>query len=181
LRILANIFDSSAPLTARELADRLEAPPASVHRELTRGLDAGIITRTPVGRTQLYSAAAASPLYAPLRTLLERTVGVEGELRAAVSEEPGVTAAAIHDSCSRGSALRPESDVDLLVIGDADYRRLRKRLREAERRTGRRVDPVIYTLREARELYQRGNGFIKSVLDGPRLDLVGDVASAIIE
>jgi uncharacterized protein len=116
-----------------------------------------------------------------LRTLLERTVGVEGELRAAVSEEPGVTAAAIHGSYSRGSALRPESDVDLLVIGDADYRRLRKRLREAERRTGRRVDPVIYTLREARELYQRGNGFIKSVLDGPRLDLVGDVASAIIE
>jgi len=179
LRILAQIFEQGGPVTARQLIDSLEAPAASVHRELTRARDAGVIVREAVGRTQLYRPATDSPLYDPLRDLLERTVGVDAELRAALAEEPNVVAAAIHGSYTRGTGVRPQSDIDLLVIGDVDYRRLRKRLRDVERLTGRRVDPVIYALAEARALYRKDNGFIKGVLEGPHTDIVGSVAEAI--
>jgi predicted nucleotidyltransferase len=179
LRILAQIFEGGRPIAAPELAESLKAPAASVHRELVRARDAGVIVREAVGRTQFYRPATDSPLYEPLRELLKRTVGVDAELHAALAEEPNVVAAAVHGSHARGTGVRPQSDVDLLVVGDVDYRRLRKRLRDVERHTGRRVDPVIYSTAEARELYRAGNGFIKSVLDGPRNDIVGNLAEAI--
>jgi predicted nucleotidyltransferase len=179
LRILAQIFEQGSPVAARQLIDSLDAPAASVHRELTRARDAGVIVREAVGRTQLYTPAMDSPLYEPLRDLLKRTVGVDAELHAALAEEPNVVAAAVHGSYARGTNIRPQSDVDLLVIGDVDYRRLRKKLRDVERHTGRRVDPVIYTTAEARELHRTGNGFIKGVLEGPHTDIVGNVAEAI--
>jgi predicted nucleotidyltransferase len=179
LRILAHIFERGGPVTSRELIDSLEAPAASVHRELTRARDAGVIVREAVGRTQLYRPATDSPLYEPLRDLLKRTVGVDAELHAALTGEPNVVAAAVHGSYARGTGLTPQSDIDLLVIGDVDYRRLRKRLRDVERHTGRRVDPVIYSTAEARGLYRKGNGFIKGVLEGPRTDIIGNVAEAV--
>jgi predicted nucleotidyltransferase len=179
LRILAHIFEEGAPVAARDLVESLQAPPASVHRELTRARAAGIIVREAVGRTQLYTPATDSPLYEPLRDLLKKTVGVDAELQAALAEEPNVVAAAVHGSYARGTGVRPQSDIDLLVIGDVDYRRLRKRLRDVERHTGRRVDPVIYSTDEARTLYRAGNGFIKGVLEGPRIDIVGNVADVI--
>jgi predicted nucleotidyltransferase len=179
LRILAQIFEGGRPVAAPELVESLKAPPASVHRELVRARDAGVVVREAVGRTQFYRPATDSPLYEPLRELLKRTVGVEAELQAALSEEPNVVAATVHGSYARGTGVRPQSDVDLLVVGDVDYRRLRKRLRDVERRTGRRVDPVIYSTAEARELYRAGNGFIKGVLARPRTDIVGNLAEAI--
>jgi predicted nucleotidyltransferase len=179
LRILAQIFEQGGPVAARQLVDSLEAPAASVHRELMRARDAGVIVREAVGRTQLYRPATDSPLYEPLRELLKRTVGVDAELHAALAEEPNVVAAAVHGSYASAAGVRPQSDVDLLVIGDVDYRRLRKRLRDVERHTGRRVDPVIYETAEARALYRSGNGFIRGVLEGPHTDIVGNVAEAI--
>jgi hypothetical protein len=45
-----------------------------VYRELGRLLDAGIVEKRVEGRNTIYLAASDSPLFVPLRTLLERTV-----------------------------------------------------------------------------------------------------------
>jgi predicted nucleotidyltransferase len=61
--------------------------------------------------------------------LLERTVGVEAELRRALVDVPGVDAAFIHGSFAKKNKLRPTSDVDVLVLGHIDPRTLRRRIR----------------------------------------------------
>lgn len=81
--------------TTAQLIGSLGATSVSIHRELQRALKTGVVTREAIGRTYLYRAALDSPLYEPLRLLLERTVGVETELRHALSELPGVAAAFI--------------------------------------------------------------------------------------
>ena len=77
LRLIALLLEHERESTAAELASMLAAAPPSLHRELHRLLDAGLIKRRAVGRTQLYSGAPDSPVYAALRELTERTVGVE--------------------------------------------------------------------------------------------------------
>jgi len=159
--------------TARELATRLDATSVSLHRELHRALSADLLIREPVGKTYLYRAATDSPLYEPLRLLLERTVGVEAELRRALEDLPGVEAAFIHGSFAEQTKIKPTSDVDVLVIGEADPRALRRRIRGVEDRVGREIDLIAYRPDEFTALAQSGNSLVRGILRGPVTPLVG--------
>jgi predicted nucleotidyltransferase len=159
--------------TASELARRLEATSVSIHRELHRGLSAGLLVREAVGRTYLYRAATDSPLYEPLRLLLERTVGVEAELRHALEGLRGVEAAFIHGSFANQTKIKPTSDVDLLVLGDADPHVLRRAVRRVEVRVGREIDVLAYRPEEFAALAQSGNSLVRGIIRGPVTPLVG--------
>ena len=106
--------------TLQGLAETLGAPQSSVHRELERAEAAGVIGRDATVRPHGFRAAVGDPLFEPLSTLLSRTVGVEAELRG-VFERDDVDVALIFGSWAGGSR-RPESDIDVLVVGDVDLR-----------------------------------------------------------
>lgn len=159
--------------TTPDLARRLGATPVSIHRELHRALDAGLLVRDPIGRTYLYRAATDSPLYEPLRLLLERTVGVEAELRRALEDVPGVEAAFIHGSFAKTTKIRPTSDVDVVVLGHADPHALRRRLRRVESQLGREIDVLAYSPDEFAALAESGNSLVRGIMRGPVMALVG--------
>lgn len=181
LRLLSRVFSAvDEGTTAQDLSDDLGAPAASVHRELHRALNAGLIERDSGSRPHRYSGATGSPVYQPLRELLDRTVGVEGELREAFARVPGVRTAVIHGSWADGT-LRPESDVDVLVIGTADLAALRSLVRPIGRRAGRRIDVTLFRPDEARSELHDGSPFLDKVARGPRVPLVGDFDQASLE
>src|SRR4051794_38935863 len=88
--------------TANELANATGAPRPSVHRELNRAVQAGLISRDTQRRPHGFRAATESALYRPLRKLLELTVGVEAELRRVFEGEEDIELALIHGSWARG-------------------------------------------------------------------------------
>jgi predicted nucleotidyltransferase len=179
LRLLALFLSGPGKdWTARALREQLDVPSASVHRELHRLLRAGLVDRESIGRTFRYRVAPDSPLYEPLRQLIELTVGLEAELRSELTEFPGIHAAVIHGSWVE-PRVSPTSDVDVLVIGDIDYQALRSRIREIERRVGRRIDLLAYRPEEFRDLVQSGSGLAQGVLAGPTKPLVGDLKAVI--
>lgn len=61
--------------TLDELTGLLGAPTSSIHRELLRAAEAGIVERDVRQRPHLFRAATDSPLFDPMRTLLQVTVG----------------------------------------------------------------------------------------------------------
>jgi predicted nucleotidyltransferase len=174
LRILGLLLLSpERTWTASELTRRLEANSVTVHRELHHGLSAGVLVREPVGRTYVYRAATDSPLYEPLRLLLERTVGVEVELRRALEGVRGVEAAFIHGSFANQTKMKPTSDVDLLVLGDADPHALRRTIRRVEAHVGREIDVLAYRPEEFAALAKSGNSLVRGIIRGPVTPLVG--------
>lgn len=174
LRILGLLLLSPQKTwTASELVQRLEANSVTVHRELHRGLSAGVLVREPIGRTYVYRAATDSPLYEPLRLLLERTVGVETELRRALESVPGVEAAFIHGSFANQTKIKPTSDVDLLVLGDVDPHALRRTVRKVEARVGREIDVLAYRPDEFAALVESGNSLVRGIIRGPVTPVVG--------
>jgi predicted nucleotidyltransferase len=175
LRLLALIFlNGDRRWTADEVEEAVEAPPTTVHRELHRALDAGLLVRDESVRPHSYGAATDSPAYEPLRTLLATTVGLESELSGLLHETPGVRAAVIHGSWVDGR-LRPDSDVDVLVVGDVDLPDLRRRARPIGRRAGRRIDVTAFRPDEFRRELRAGNGFLRKIVDGPVEPLVGNL------
>jgi predicted nucleotidyltransferase len=137
-------------------------------------IDAGIVERELLGRQGLYRASVASPLYEPLRQLVERSVGVESLLRDLLESVPGVDAAAIFGSWARGK-VDAESDVDVLVTGDFDYSDLVSRLHELEERTGREINLVAMRPGELQEALSQDSGFVRDVMASPLRMLVGDI------
>ena len=106
--------------TLQGLAEALDAPQSSVHRELARAEAAGVIRRADEARPYRFSAATDDAAYEPLAELLRRSVGVENELRASL-DRPDVLAAVIYGSWASGTR-RPDSDIDVLVVGNSDRR-----------------------------------------------------------
>lgn len=153
----------------------LDAPVSSVHRELSRAVDAGLLWRDDAQRPHRYRAATESPAYEPMRQLLELTFGVPEQMRAELAAVPGVRAAAIHGSWAAGR-IRPDSDIDVLVVTAGDRRDAQRAARRAARRAGREVDATVLSIDDYRDLERIDNPFLLSVLRQPRIDLIGDVA-----
>jgi predicted nucleotidyltransferase len=161
--------------TLQELAEALGAPQSSVHRELGRAEAAGIVRRDATARPHRFWAATDDSLHEPLATLLRRSVGVEEQLRTTL-ERPDVLAAVIYGSWV-GGTRRPDSDIDVLVVGDADLRELRRRVRPIGKGAGRTVDLTVLAADEFRRLLADRSSFARRVLESPTTPLVGDLAS----
>jgi predicted nucleotidyltransferase len=160
--------------TLQDLAKTLGAPQSSVHRELERAENAGIITRDAAARPHRFRAAEDEPLNEPLRELLRRSVGVEAQLRSAL-QQPGVDAAVIHGSWVTGPR-RPESDIDVLVVGDADLRDLRRSIRPVGKAAGRTVDLTLLAPDEFKRMLARRSSFARRLTEGQTTPLVGDLS-----
>jgi predicted nucleotidyltransferase len=173
--LAALLLDASEPLTAQDLLGRLGATSTTLHRELGRLEQAGLIEHDRVGRTRRYRAAVDSPLHEPLRELLQRTLGVEPLLRRALGEVDGVAAAAIFGSWAAGEADE-SSDIDLLVVGEMDRDDLLSSVRDVETQAHREIDVTAYRADEFARRRDDGSGFLRTVLRGPLIELVGKVA-----
>jgi predicted nucleotidyltransferase len=151
--------------TLQDLAVVLEAPLSSVHRELLRAKDSGLVTRNAGARPHRFQAAGEDSLYEPLAALLRRSVGVDE-----------IFVAVIHGSWAGGSR-RPDSDIDVLVIGDVDLRELRRRVRPVGKAVGREIDLTVLGVDEFRRLCADNSSLVHRVLDAPTVPLVGNLSS----
>jgi predicted nucleotidyltransferase len=166
------ILHPEASYTVAQLAKDLAVTDMTVRRELERMLDAGIIEREAIGRQGIYRAATASPLFSALHELVEKSLGVEANLKELLSQTPGIEGAAIFGSWARGR-IDAESDIDLLVIGDIDYGSLLEKLTPLQRKADREIN-VVWMSPE--EFHGRDRTvFIREVLAGPLRVLTGEV------
>lgn len=177
LRLLALVLlQPERHWTLHELADAVGAPVSSVHRELGRAEASGIVLRDASGRPHKFTAATEDSFYEPLVLLLRRSVGVEEALRTVLSDRHDVLAAVIYGSWAGGSR-RPDSDVDVLVVGNADLRDMRRQLRPIGKSLARTLDLTVLAPDEFRRLVQDGSSFAQRILEAPTIPLVGDLSS----
>jgi hypothetical protein len=172
------VLQPSREWALEELAGILNAPASSVHRELGRAVDAGVVLRDRSQRPHSYRAAVDSPSYGPLHDLLDRTVGVADRLRGALADVAGVRAAAIHGSWARGK-VGPTSDIDVVVIVEGDGREARRAIRRACREAGRDADISVLSPVAAEEMARMATPFWEKLVHGPRIDLLGSLSEAV--
>lgn len=156
-----------------ELVQRTNAPRQTVSRELRRLESAGLVVASETGTAKLYRAATESPLYEPLRELVERTLGVEAALKRVLADVPGIDVAEIYGSWA-AERLRPASDIDVLVVGEASFDDVADAVRDIEDLAGREIGVTVYTREELDEHVRSGGGFVRNVLAREMKPLVGD-------
>lgn len=144
--ILALIF-SGEELGITDIARRTGVPYASVHREVERAEQAGIVVSRRIGRTRLVAPNPHSPYLPELATVIVRAFGPPHILAATLRDVSGIERAYLYGSWAAhatGSATgRPVGDLDLLVLGKPDRTTLYAAVASAEARLGRPIQVVI--------------------------------------
>lgn len=182
--ILAELLVRSRnhPVYRSELARRLGVSPSSLQRPLRDLTTTGILKATKHGREMLYEPEHMNPLIPELTGLLRKTRGLLDVLRDALAPLGNrVLFAFVHGSMASGTE-RPESDVDLFTVGDATLGEVSDHLEEPQRVLGREVNAIAYSISDMRSKASGKSHFVQSVLDKPRLFIVGtenDLARAL--
>ncbi len=157
-----------------DLAKHLGVRPSSLQRELAALVEAGILHRLQDGNRVYFQANAECPFLAELQGLFVKTVGVVDVLREALkSFTKRIDSAFVYGSMARATEFA-SSDVDLMIVGQVGLADLTPALRRAEARLGRPVNPTLYTREEFATKLQAGHHFLKVVLDGEKLFILGD-------
>ena len=166
--------DPELELSLTEIAQRTGAPHPSVHREIERAEQAGLVTTRKIGNTRLVRANTDSPYYAGLADVLTRAFGVPAVLADVLEPVEGISAAYIYGSWAARHAgqpgQRPVGDIDVLVLGTPDRDQLYGALSTAEQQLGR---PLGSTIRDSTWLESGTGSFRDTVTSRPmlRLDL----------
>jgi DNA-binding transcriptional ArsR family regulator len=160
----------------REIVRAIGGGIGAVQRELEQLTSAGLILRKADGRQIYFTANPDSPVFEELRGLVTKTIGMHEVIRSALAdfaERELILSAFIYGSAATGKE-RPESDVDLVVVGDLTLSALLPVLRPVQDHLGREINPTIYPIEELRHNLARGNHFLKAVLSRPKVMLVGN-------
>jgi len=157
----------------RQIARITGAGSGTVQREVKRLVEAGILTRSRRDRQILYQANKSCPIYKELRDLMIKTAGLADELHRALAPlAREIEIAAIYGSQADGTA-RPDSDVDLLIVGKVDEVELSSRIARAEETLNRTVNYTLLERGDFDSRRQEKNGFLDRVLGGDLIFIRG--------
>ena len=168
----ALLVNSRQPVYAADLARQFRVRASTLHRDLRKLTQAGILKTSRSGNRTYFQANEVCPVFPELRSLLIKTSGLvdvlQGELAPLAAK---LTVAAVYGSMASGTETSG-SDIDLLVVGSAKMMDLVPMLERAGGQLGRQINPTLYT---ARELSQKAHGshFVQSVLGKPLLFVLG--------
>jgi predicted nucleotidyltransferase len=160
-------------LHVRELARATGKPAGTLLRELNALAEAGVLERRRVGNQVHFRANAACPIHEELRSILKKTVGVADVLREALVPLAGrIRAAFVYGSIARGDE-RAGSDLDLMIVGGVKFAEVVAGLAPAQEVLRREVNPSVYPALEFRKKLAAGDPFLKRVLAGPKIFILG--------
>lgn len=155
----------------RELARQSGLALRTVQQELVRLAKVGLVTTRRDGNRVYYQANKENPVYGDLRNIVLKTAGLTNALQTAL-RTPGIDLAFVFGSLACETA-RPESDVDLMVIGTVGLRRVAQLLSGLAEKLGREINPHVLTKDEFKRRKHSTDHFISSVLASPRLFVIG--------
>jgi predicted nucleotidyltransferase len=179
-RVLAVLFGApDRSFYTNEVIGLAQSGAGAVQRELAVLAGAGLLTVRKQGNQKHFQANPASPVFAELRGLVLKTMGLADVLRAALAPlAPQIEQAFVFGSIAKQQDTAA-SDVDLLVVSDTlGYGEVFGAMEVASQTLGRTVNPALYTAADFSARLQGDNAFINRVMQQPKIWLIGQEESA---
>ena len=158
----------------REIARLTDTAAGTLHKELARLAEAGLLIRESVGNQVRYSANQDCPVFHELASILRKTSGLVDVLAEALSPfENQISLALVFGSLARGEQ-QPSSDVDVMLVGSMGFADAVRVLHPVQDILRREINPVVYSPEEFQRRSTSGDSFIREVLSKPKLFIVGN-------
>lgn len=172
--ILREVFlNPDKRISFNELVRRVRSGDGAVSRELKNLLATGLIDEEREGNLRFLRAARKSPVFSVLKAFIEKTSGAPRIIRDAFKGlEQDIDVAFVFGSMARGRE-RPDSDLDLFVIGKAGYSVVSDRLLPIEKRLGRAIQTLYFASNSQVDRASLRKPAMQSLLAGPKRYVIG--------
>jgi predicted nucleotidyltransferase len=172
--LLLRLFFSSPDreFYIQEIGRVLGRKPGSFQRMLYQLEGQGILSSRYSANARYFRANRDHPLFEEIKSIVFKTVGIAGSLREALAGVPGIEFAFIYGSYAKGQE-RPDSDIDLMIIGTPDENILLERLEALESSLGREINYQVRTSLGIVEASPESQPFLVRILKEPKVFLFG--------
>ena len=175
-RVLAVLFGSpDRSFYANEVIALAQSGTGAVQRELAGLSEAGLLTVRKQGNQKHYQANTGAPVFAELRSLVLKTMGLADVVRSALAPLAAqIDAAFIYGSVARQQDTA-QSDVDIMIVSNSlGYGEVFGALEVATLSLGRKVNPTLYTSADWAKRMDSDNAFVTRVWQQPKIWLIGN-------
>lgn len=175
-RVLAVVYGApDRSFYANEVIALAGSGTGAVQRELAGLSQAGLLSVRKQGNQKHYQANPDTPVFAELRSLVMKTMGLADVLRNALAPlAQHIDVAFVYGSVARQQDTA-HSDVDVLIVsGTLGYAEVFGALEPAAATLGRKVNPSLYQPADVAKRIREENAFITRVLQQPKIWLIGD-------
>ena len=174
-KLLAYFFTNpEASLYLREVALKIRVDPANLSRELARLEKEGVFISARRGLQKYFSLNKNYALYQELKSMIFKTVGVQGAIRDLLNGIPSIRRAFIYGSFAKNTE-QAGSDIDLcFIIRKERFNEnlLLAKLRQLEIRLGREINYTFFSAEEWASKQSAGDSFVLGLLKNKRIELI---------
>ncbi len=153
IKLLMRFFlnpESAAYL--RELATEFGTSTNGVREELKQMIQSKLLKNRKEGRQIVYQANTEHPLFPELRSMVQKSLGMDRIMESILSRLGDLEEAYLIDDYALG---RDTGIVDLLLIGNIDMHHLSDLSRKTERYIGRKIRSLVLNQEEFKEFQPR--------------------------
>jgi len=145
----------------------------NLQKELVKMETANLLISRRLGNLKLYKLNTKHPLYPELKSVIAKTVGIEGLIRAELLNLKGIKTACIYGSFARGEE-KAASDIDLLILGDVEEKPLIRAIKSLEDKLQREINYTLYQPAVWNKRKAAKDSFVVEVLRQPIISLLGE-------
>ncbi len=151
----------------REIATLLRKNPSGVKRELDNLEKMGILTSKKVANLKYFQAEKSSPLFSELKSLIAKSLGTPGALKALLKNS-GAKIAFIYGPSAESDEA---ATVDLFIAGPASL--APEAIKEIEEKFGKKIRITFMDESEFKNKKESGDAELERLLSGGKIMLMG--------
>jgi len=158
---------------SRQLEKILGKPVSNIQKELTKLEKINLLSSSIEGNQKRYVLKKEFPLYDELRNIFIKTTGLSDLIRDELKSLKNIEFAFIYGSFANGGET-PQSDVDLIFIGNISDISINRLIKKVEKKISRIINYSTYSRKEIENRINNNDNFIKTVLEGPIILIIGN-------
>ena len=156
----------------RELSRETQTPYSMVYKEIENLKQLGLIKSEKKGKITLLWVNKKLPYYKDLRNLIMKTTGISYIIQEQLRKLSNIDYLLIFGSTASGEDT-PESDIDLMIIGDIPEIEIIKAVSETEKNVERELNYILWTRDEFEKKIKEKNHILIDVAENPIIMLRG--------
>ena len=156
----------------RQLERTLGYSAGNIRRELLKFQKDDLFITERAGNLLYYSLNTEHPLFEELKSIVFKTVGIEGAIKKILLQFKKIEYAFIYGSFATRSE-KASSDIDLMIIGNPDTSTLNEKIAKLEKKIDREINLTLYSASEYKKRKKSKSGFMMELLRNPKIMLIG--------
>ena len=145
-----------------EIAKKIHASVGNCQRELDKLVKSNILISQKKNNLKMYFVDKKNPFYKDLKNIIDKTIGIEGEIKKTIKKISGIEFAFIFGSYSKNDFLN-SSDIDLFIIGEINENKFLTRIRLLEEKFNREINYHLYSKNEFKKKF-KSNSFLQNII-----------------